>query len=669
MDTNIIANIKSLGIDMIEESGSGHPGIVLGAAPIIYTVYSKHLHYNFTDKNWLNRDRFVLSAGHGSALLYATLYMAGFDYKVEDLKQFRKFGSITPGHPEYNVAKGVEATTGPLGQGLAMGVGMALGEKILEDMFRMPKTSSIDPNQSIFDYYTYVLCGDGDLMEGVSYEASSLAGTLGLSKLIILYDANETTLDGTASKSFTENVLARFSAMGFYTAEVKNGDRVEAIDKAVLKAKRSGRPSFIKIHTKIGKDSLLEGDHAVHGKPLTEEDREQTKKKLGINNTPFYVNEQVRENFHSVLVAKGAKKYEEFAKKIEQYRKEVASDKNLEMLLKDQPLDISAIPYELGTIEKEATRISSSKILNTLARYIPHLIGGSADLSSSTMTYLKDYKDIQKNDYEGKNIWFGVREHAMGAILNGLSLSHLKVFGSTFLAFADYMKPAIRLSALMKRPVNYIFTHDSIYVGEDGPTHEPIEQLAMLRATPNLHVFRPADAKETLGCYQCMLKSSTTPNALILSRQDLPVLKTSKSKEVAQGAYIVREEQKQLHAIFIATGSEVSTAIHLADKFAREIGLDIRVVSMPCKELYEKQSLAFKQTLLPKNVHTFVMEAGSSFGWGTLATSAAHLLTVDQFGASGNKNDVLEKCQFSFEQLKQKVENVLQLKRGDKHES
>lgn len=654
---------------MIGTAGSGHPGIVLGAAPILYTLYSRHINYSFTDKNWLNRDRFVLSAGHGSALLYATLYMAGFDYKIEDLKRFRKFGSITPGHPEYGICPGVEATTGPLGQGLAMAVGMALGEKILEDMFRFSKTSTAFSNQSLFDYYTYVLCGEGDLMEGIGYEASSLAGTLGLSKLIILYDANQITLDGAAQASFTENVMGRFAAMGFYTIEVGKGDSIEAIDKAIIKAKKSGKPSFIKINTTIGKGSLLEGTNTVHGKPLTEEDTAQLKKKLGLMGSPFYVGEQIRENFHNRIVGRGSQKYEEYSKKLELYKKEGENAEALSLFIEDRPLDISPIPYDFQNVKKEPTRVSSGKILNTLARYVPNLVGGSADLSSSTMTYLQDYPAIQKGNFNGKNIWFGVREHAMGAILNGLSLTHFKVFGSTFLAFADYMKPAIRLSALMKRPVHYIFTHDSIYVGEDGPTHEPIEQLAMLRSTPNLSVFRPCDARETLGCYRCMLKSSSTPSALILTRQDVPLLATSSTEEVARGAYIVRSEQKQLHAIFVATGSEVPVAIHLADEFAREIGLDIRVVSMPCKELYEEQSMAFKQTLLPRTVHTFVMEAGSSYGWGTIATDANHLLTIDQFGASGNKNDVLNSCHFSFEQWKQKVENVLQLKRGENHES
>lgn len=657
MDTNVIASIKALGLDMIAEAGSGHPGIVLGAAPILYTLYSKHMHISFSDPKWMNRDRFVLSAGHGSALLYATLFMAGFAYTVEDLKRFRKLGSITPGHPEYNVDKGIEATTGPLGQGLAMGIGMALGEKMLADTFTFGKTPK-GSTTSLFDYRVYVLCTDGDLMEGISTEAASLAGTLQLDNLIVLYDCNGISLDGKTDMTFTENILQKFAAMQWYTDEVKNGTSVEAIDKAICKAKRSGKPALIKIHTTIGKDSLLQGTNAVHGKPLTEEDMDQIKHKLQVPTAPFHINEQVKENFHNHIMQNTSNIYEAYHERYERYKKE-NGDSQLQAMEKNYGLDISTLSFQMKEGGKEALRTSNGKIMQTLARHIPYLVGGSADLGSSTMTILEGLGDVKKGNFAGRNVWFGVREHAMGAILNGLSVSHFKVFGSTFLAFADYMKPAIRLSALMKQPVHYIFTHDAVGIGEDGPTHEPIEQLAMLRSTPNLDVFRPCDTKETIGSWRCMLKSSTTPSALILSRQEVPMLENSGVESVARGAYILYGEDENPQIILVATGTDVFTAVHLAEQWKSAKGWRTRVVSMPCKEIYERESTAYKEVLFPRNIHTFVIEAGSSYGWEGIATDADHLITVNHFGASGHKSDVLKYCNFSFEQIKSRIESVL----------
>ena len=653
MDNKTISNIKSLGIDMIDQAGSGHPGIVLGAAPLIYTVYARHMNINTVDPTWICRDRFVLSAGHGSAMLYATLYLAGFNISLDDLKNFRRVGYKTPGHPEFGHTPGVDMTTGPLGQGIASAVGMAIGEKILENKFKL------SDGKPLINYNVYALVGDGDLMEGVSYEACSLAGTLNLDNLIVLYDSNNISLDGDTSNTFTENVIERFNAMGWHTEKVLNGTNVEDIDKAINRSKKSGKPSLIEVKTIIGNGSVNAGKNIVHGKCLSKEDIRSVKRGLDIKDEPFYVDVNNMNKFRNQIVERSARKYELWARNYREFMNN-SSEEVIEVFnsfFKPKKIDIINTDFNLDKGIKEATRVTNGKIMTTISKNIYNFIGGSADLSSSTNTYLKDMQDIKDNHYFGKNIWFGVREHSMGSILNGLALSGFKPFGSTFLTFSDYMKPAIRLSALMNLPVNYIFTHDSINIGPDGPTHQPIEQLAMLRSTPNLMVFRPADANELIGCWDVMLNSSG-PNALVLSRQDVRTLPSTVPEYVKYGAYPVRKERKQLHGIIIATGTEVFTSLLIAEQLYNEIGLDLRVISMPCQELFLMQQERFKNSLIPGGIKTIVVEAGSSFGWYRFVINEKYLMTIDKFGISGTKGEVENYCNFTFEQIKERIRNL-----------
>lgn len=653
MDNKTISNIKSLGIDMIDRAGSGHPGIVLGAAPLIYTVYARHMNINTVDPTWICRDRFVLSAGHGSAMLYATLYLAGFNISLDDLKNFRRVGYKTPGHPEFGHTPGVDMTTGPLGQGIASAVGMAIGEKILENKFKL------SDGKPLINYNVYALVGDGDLMEGVSYEACSLAGTLNLDNLIVLYDSNNISLDGDTSNTFTENVIERFNAMGWHTEKVLNGTNVEDIDKAINRSKKSGKPSLIEVKTIIGNGSVNAGKNIVHGKCLSKEDIRSVKRGLDIKDEPFYVDVNNMNKFRNQIVERSARKYELWARNYREFMNNSNEDviEVFNSFFNPKKIDIINTDFNLDKGIKEATRVTNGKIMTTISKNIHNFIGGSADLSSSTNTYLKDMQDIKDNHYFGKNIWFGVREHSMGSILNGLALSGFKPFGSTFLTFSDYMKPAIRLSALMNLPVNYIFTHDSINIGPDGPTHQPIEQLAMLRSTPNLMVFRPADANELIGCWDVMLNSSG-PNALVLSRQDVRTLPSTVPEYVKYGAYPVRKERKQLHGIIIATGTEVFTSLLIAEQLYNEIGLDLRVISMPCQELFLMQQERFKNSLIPGGIKTIVVEAGSSFGWYRFVINEKYLMTIDKFGISGTKGEVENYCNFTFEQIKERIRKL-----------
>lgn len=653
MYNKTISNIKSLGIDMIDQAGSGHPGIVLGAAPLIYTVYARHMNINTVDPTWICRDRFVLSAGHGSAMLYATLYLAGFNISLDDLKNFRRVGYKTPGHPEFGHTPGVDMTTGPLGQGIASAVGMAIGEKILENKFKL------SDGKPLINYNVYALVGDGDLMEGVSYEACSLAGTLNLDNLIVLYDSNNISLDGDISNTFTENVIDRFNAMGWHTEKVLNGTNVEDIDKAINRSKKSGKPSLIEVKTIIGNGSVNAGKNIVHGKCLSKEDIRSVKRGLDIKDEPFYVDVNNMNKFRNQIVERSARKYELWARNYREFMNNSKEDviEVFNSFFNPKKIDIINTDFNLDKGIKEATRVTNGKIMTTISKNIHNFIGGSADLSSSTNTYLKDMQDIKDNHYFGKNIWFGVREHSMGSILNGLALSGFKPFGSTFLTFSDYMKPAIRLSALMNLPVNYIFTHDSINIGPDGPTHQPIEQLAMLRSTPNLMVFRPADANELIGCWDVMLNSSG-PNALVLSRQDVRTLPSTVPEYVKYGAYPVRKERKQLHGIIIATGTEVFTSLLIAEQLYNEIGLDLRVISMPCQELFLMQQERFKNSLIPGGTKTIVVEAGSSFGWYRFVINEKYLMTIDKFGISGTKGEVEDYCNFTFEQIKERIRNL-----------
>lgn len=659
IDKKIIDNIKALAIDMIETAGSGHPGIVLGAAPILYTLYARHMNINTNDEKWINRDRFVMSAGHGSALLYSTLFAAGYNLTIDDLKNFRKIGSKTPGHPEYHVTPGVDMSTGPLGQGIASAVGMAMAETMLSNKYNEKRKGLFESGKDVFDYNTYVLCGDGDLMEGVSYEAASLAGNYKLGKLVVLYDSNNISLDGSTSLSFTENVLKRFEALGWHTQFVKDGNNIDEIDRAITRAKKvTDKPSIIEIKTIIGEGSLAAGTNAVHGKPLSKDDITQLKEKLDVRAIPFSMSNEATQEFRAMIATRSGKKYSTWADTFRSFMEKSSEGVRAELvsLAKNElPIDINLpkLMWQFPEDMKESLRDTNGKVMGVIADKIPNFIGGSADVASSTKAYLPKYPVYNVTSYVGRNIFFGVREHAMGAILNGLALSGFRVFGSAFLAFADYMKPAIRMAALMKLPVTYVFTHDAVNIGQDGPTHQPIEQLAMLRNMPNLDVYRPADAHEIVGTWNSILKS-TGPAAIAISRNEEHLIKNSSMTEVSKGAYIVRKEVSRLTGIIIATGSEVQLAVSVAEELYKE-GIDLRVISMPCVEKFLSQPAEYQESLRPVGYKTIVIEAASSDGWFRFVYNDKYLMTINQFGASGTKDEVLSSLGFTVDQLKNKI--------------
>lgn len=656
LDIETINSIKVLALDMIDKAGSGHPGIVLGAAPIIYALYKDHLKAIPSNSNWINRDRFVLSAGHGSALLYSLLYHAGYDIDIEELKHFRELNSLTPGHPEYRVTPGVDASTGPLGEGIGMAVGMALAERYLRTISNIEKK-----NSNLIDYYTYCLCGDGDLMEGVSYEALSFASAQNLNKLIILYDCNHVSLDSDTTNTFTEDIEIRFEALNFNVLNVKNGNDYNEISKAIKQAKKSNRPTIIICNTTIGKDSLLEGTNKVHGKPLSKEDLNSIKTKYKITNESFTVSQEVLNYFQNTINTRVEEAYKKWE---EEYISIKESDNiglhSLINLLERNTfvIDFDDTKFKISDEYNEELRESNHKIMNFISPKNPFFLGGSADLSSSCKTNL-DKSSIQSEDNPvGKNIYFGVREHAMGAILNGMALSNLKVFGSTFLSFSDYQKPAIRMSALMNLPVTYIFTHDSVYVGPDGPTHEPVEQLTMLRTIPNFITFRPADINEIMGSWEYILKNNC-PTALVISKEKRSKNKNTNAKFVKYGAYMIRKEKYHLDGIIIATGSEVEMAMDISKELFT-MGIDTRVVSMPSMELFLKQNPKYEEQLLPKDVPTFVIEAGSSIIWNRFATKPEYIFGVNRFGMSGKTDEVIRYLKIDKNTILEKIANYLE---------
>ena len=651
MDNEIISNIKSLGIDMINEAGSGHPGIVLGAAPIVYSLYANHLNINTSDRNWYNRDRFIMSSGHGSALLYAILFMSGFNLTIDDLKNFRKINSKTPGHPEINVTPGVECSTGPLGQGIATGVGIALGEKILNSNYKCPS------GKSLFNFKTYVLVGDGDLMEGISYEACSFAGTMNLNNLIIIYDSNNMSLDGSTSNTFKEDVRKRFKAFGFKTYLVKNGNDLRKLNFIINLAKNSNKPVLIEVKTKLGNGSLLENTNKVHGMPLTNDDITQLKNKLNVPNEPFYVNEKAKSYLQNKIANRVNKLYTDSVNTYKEYVDKVLNgNRNRINYLFNRYTSSNIIGYNWQFKDKQSLRDTNQYVLKTILENIPIVIGGSADLGTSTKTYISELGDISFNNFKGKNIWFGVREQSMGAILNGLSLVNFRPFGSTFLAFSDYLKPSIRMSALMNLPVIYIFTHDSISIGCDGPTHQPVEQLVSLRSIPNLNVYRPCDAKELIGCWQLILNSKC-PSALILSRNEVNLQSNSSMNDTLRGGYIFYKEQGRLDGVIVATGSEVQ----MVKNIVKELSNNIRIVSMPSKEVFDMQDDEYKKIILPKNIKTVVVEVGSKYSWGSIATDDDSMITVDNFGKSGSHDQVLDYMNYSYEKIKERIKNIFNL--------
>lgn len=657
MDKEIIANIKSLAIDMIAEAGSGYPGISLGSAPILYTLYSKHLNISTSDSKWLNRDRFVMSAGCGSALLYAILFYTGYDLLIDDLKKYRKLNSRTPGFPEYKKTDGVDASTGIAGSGFATAVGMALAEKMLETKYIIPSSTRIERDRSLINYKVYALCTETDMMEGITNEAASLAGNLNLDNLIILYDSNNITIDGDTSITFTEKVLDKFKALGWHTDSVKNGNDISLIDKAIDKAKTAGMPAIIEIKTVLGDGSLLAGSNEIYNKPLEIKDIEQLKQKLELPLEKFYVNDEAVKDFRKRVLDRSSYKYEEWSHNYKLYVDEVLKGdrRKIDYLFKNEVnIDLLRLYWDLDINSKHELRISNQMVIDKISSVLPNFVGGSADLASET--YAKISKSITVTDgrYNGKNISFGNRESAMGAILNGLALSGFRPFGATYLALSDYVKPQIRQSALMNLPVTYIFTHDTLTANGEGPQYQPVEQLATLRSIPNLNVFRPADVKELIGCWNIILNSNDNPSALIVSKNPTAIIPSSDAGMCGRGAYIVRKEEK-LHGIIIATGTDVNMALVLANDLYNKYKLDLRVVSMPCMELYNMQSNEYKNLLIPKGYRIFVLESGSSFGWEKFVYDPSYLLTVNEYGTSASKGDIEKYVKNDFPTLREKI--------------
>ena len=653
VDQLAVDTIRTMSVDAIQAANSGHPGLPIGAAPMAYVLWSKYLKVNPKQSKWVDRDRFVLSGGHGSALLYSLLHLSGFQVSIEDVKNFRQFNSKTPGHPEVGHTDGVDATTGPLGQGFANGVGMAMAEAHLAAIYNRP-------GFPIVDHHTYVMCGDGDLMEGISYEASSLAGTLKLNKLIVLYDSNDITLDGELSKSFNESVKDRFIAQGWNYIRVEDGNDLDEIAEAIEEAQgETEKPTLIEVKTIIGYGAPNQGTNKVHGAPLGEEGIKIMKQNYGWEYAPFEVPEEVARRFDKLLVQTGETDYQEWQELFEAYRKEYPElAKQFEEAFSGKvEVDWKEIlpKYEFNSPAK-ASRVTSQEVIQELGKHIPSFWGGSADLSSSNNTMNKADTDFEVGNYAGRNIWFGVREFSMGAALNGILLhGGTRGYIGTFFVFADYVKPAMRVAALSKLPTIYVYTHDSIAVGEDGPTHEPIEQLAGFRATPNTNVFRPADGNEVAAAWKTALEDTTRPSLLVLSRQNLPVLEHSLELAfdgVDKGAYVVSPQEGEVpEGILIATGSEVNLAVE-AQKVLRETGHDVSVVSMPAMNRFEEQSKEYQEAVLPSSVRKRVaIEMGASLGWHRYVGFDGELVTIDKFGASGNGNTVMKEYGFTVENV------------------
>lgn len=659
LDTKCVNAIRVLSADAIEKAKSGHPGLPLGAAPMAFELWAHHMKHNPKNPQWANRDRFILSGGHGSAMLYSLLHLFGYGLTMDDMKSFRQDGSLTPGHPEYRHTVGVEATTGPLGAGMSMAVGMAMAEAHLAAVFNRP-------GFDIVDHYTFALGGDGCLMEGISSEAFSLAGTLGLGKLIVLYDSNKISIEGSTDIAFTENVEKRMEAFGFQTITVEDGNDLAAIGKAIDIAKKdTSRPSFITIKTEIGYGCpAKQGKASAHGEPLGEENLRALKENLGWDpDKSFYIPEEVYD-YVQKGAACGAEKEKAWDELFAAYAEKFPEQKKLWDTCHSE-VDEEAIleDKELWSYEDkpQATRALSGAILNHLKDVFPQIVGGSADLAPSNKTEMKGEGFLGKGDYSGRNIHFGVRELAMAGMENGLLLhGGLRPFVATFFVFSDYTKPMLRLASLMRIPTIYVFTHDSIGVGEDGPTHEPIEQAAALRAMPNFHLFRPADATETAAAWASALLSKETPTALVLTRQNLPQLAGS-SKEALKGAYVISEAKKPaaMDGILIATGSEVALAIEAQEALASE-GIDVRVVSMPCMDLFEEQTEEYKESVLPKNVRARVaVEALSDFGWGRYVGLDGRTVTMTTFGASAPAGVLFKKFGFTKENVVKTFKEVV----------
>jgi len=641
-----------LSAEAIQAANSGHPGLPLGAAPMAYTLWAKEMKHNPHNPEWQNRDRFVLSAGHGSMLIYSLLHLFDYGLSIDEIKKFRQLGSKTPGHPEFGHTKGVEISTGPLGQGIANAVGFAMAEKHLAAKFNKP-------GYPVVDHHTYAISGDGCLMEGISYEAASLAGTLKLGKLILMYDSNKITIEGDTSIAFTEDVAGRFEAMHWQVLTVEDGNDTEAIQSAIQSAKKeTEKPSIIIVKTIIGYGCpSKQGSHKVHGAPLGQDGIAEMAEFLNMTDrVAFEVPSDVKAHM-AASVSNLGKAEVEWKHNFEAYAKEFPelAAEYTAWFSGDAPMALLESEAFWNYSETTASRSSSGKVLNVLADHMPNLFGGSADLSPSNNSDMKKRTSFSASNPEGSNLHFGVREHAMGAIVNGIQAhGGLKAYAATFFVFSDYMKPAMRLAALMNLPITYILTHDSIGVGEDGPTHQPIDQLAMLRAIPKLRVIRPADAKEVSAAWYAAITTKDTPTALVLTRQNLPELAGS-SRDALKGAYVVSKEEKQAEIILIATGSEVSLAID-AQNALKAQGIDARVVSMPCQEMFDEQTDAYKAEVLTKGVPKIAIEAGSTFGWHKYACD---VIGHDDFGLSAPANELFESFGFTVENIVNRSKKLL----------
>ncbi|MDG4656008.1 transketolase [Ectobacillus antri] len=656
-----INTIRTLSIDAIEKANSGHPGMPMGAAPMAYTLWTKFMNHNPENPNWFNRDRFVLSAGHGSMLLYSLLHLCGYDMSMDDLKNFRQWGSKTPGHPEFGHTPGVDATTGPLGQGIATAVGMAMAERHLAAKYNRDTFN-------VVDHYTYVICGDGDLMEGVSAEASSLAAHLQLGRLVVLYDSNDISLDGDLHRSFSESVEDRYKAYGWQVIRVEDGTDVDTLTKALEEAKSDEkRPTLIEVKTVIGHGSPNKsGKSASHGAPLGAEEIKLTKEAYQWTfEQDFHVPEEVYDHFNQTVKEAGKKKENEWKATFAAYEQSYPElAKELKMAIEGklpEGWDANLPKYEMG--KSIATRASSGDAIQAIAESVPFFFGGSADLAGSNNTYMKKEKDFTRDDYSGKNIWYGVREFAMGAAMNGIALhGGLKTYGGTFFVFSDYLRPAIRLAALMQLPVTYVFTHDSIAVGEDGPTHEPVEQLASLRAMPGMSVIRPADGNESIAAWKLALESDK-PTALVLTRQALATLEgamTDTYEKVKKGAYVLSPSKKETaDVLLLASGSEVNLAVKAQEALAAE-GVDAAVISMPSFDRFEAQSAEYKESVLPKAVtKRLAIEMGSTLGWHRYVGLDGDVIGIDTFGASAPGEKIMQEYGFTVENVVKKAKALL----------
>jgi len=651
-----IAAIRSLGIDMINKANSGHPGMVLGSAPALYALFTKELNIDSRHSKWFNRDRFVLASGHASALLYSLLHLSGFDLNMDDLKEFRQWGSKTPGHPEVGVTDGVDASSGPLGQGIPTAVGMAMAEQFLSTRYNRE-------GFEIFDHYTYVLCGDGDMQEGVTYEAASLAGHLSLGKLIVLYDANKVTLDGPLEQSFSENVAKRFDAQGWQVLHVKDGNDTDAIVKAIKKGKKQTyKPTLIIVNTTIGFGSKNQGTNKVHGAPLGVEDGAFAKSSYGYEHEDFYVPEEVYDDFKSSVIRRGRLAYNKHKRLLKAYKEAYPESYSEMMNALNDNFDINyeeALPkYEIG--HSDATRNTSNEVINAIAKVYPTFLSGAADLASSTKTNIAGQTAFMPGNYDGRNLCFGIREFAMVSIMNGMILhGGVRVASGGFLAFSDYFKGGLRMSALMGLPIILPLSHDSIAVGEDGPTHQPIEQIATLRSIINMQTFHPCDANETVAAWRYAMNTTDRPSAIILTRQNVKNLETTNFEGLSHGGYIVGKEKEKLDIILIASGSEVGLAMDAKEELYKQ-GIDARVVSMPCSSIFDHQLKEYQESVLPNSCRKRVsIEMATSFGWHKYVGLDGKCISVETYGASAPADKVIAEYGFTVDNVVKEILEIL----------